>query len=454
MSGLGASLRHTIVVCVCVLVPRVVAFAPALPVCPLEQENYLKMTPTERREPSPSFDCAVCFSTVGLSAIVILDCSHRFCQGCLQVRVFIEVSLTVHGARMQLRCEPPLGVAQSSHRVATRWGCGAFPVPDPLPPHHPPPASPHSPPLALPLVVPLSLLLPPEPCHGGDGGQPCTGAGLPRLPAKTYRGGDQAYPGAHHVRSVRAVQRPAAAGAPGPGQGPGAVPQAGVLLPWCVCASAAAGFIALLRVGQALRCTCRPPAHTPALRSGPRTVSFPVYWRWRVRENWTWGVPLAVCACVPTAPPPRPNGAVIKHESTKMVVCQNPACKFTYCASCQVEWHSDATCEAYQKWKVENAGAADAYVEVRSLCMPSPHPGGFVPCPVRPPSTWRGTLPAGTCVAGRGGSASVQCPVPLPLPAHPLWPCQWTRRNTKPCPKEGGGCGVPIEKNGGCNHMT
>jgi hypothetical protein len=52
-----------------------------------DQENYLRMTPEERRRPDPTFDCPVCFNTVGLSAIVILDCRHRFCQGCLQEHV-------------------------------------------------------------------------------------------------------------------------------------------------------------------------------------------------------------------------------------------------------------------------------------------------------------------------------------------------------------------------------
>lgn len=53
----------------------------------LSEENYLRMTPEERRRPDPTFDCPVCFNTVGLSAIVILDCRHRFCQGCLQEHV-------------------------------------------------------------------------------------------------------------------------------------------------------------------------------------------------------------------------------------------------------------------------------------------------------------------------------------------------------------------------------
>jgi len=89
---------------------------------------------------------------------------------------------------------------------------------------------------------------------------------------------------------------------------------------------------------------------------------------------------------------PRPGcgNAMIGGADTLMIRCSNPACQFCFCFQCKEEWHADATCGQYQQWKIDNGGAGDNLVR------------------------------------------------------------QWIQQHTKRCPA----CNVPIEKNGGCNHMT
>lgn len=50
----------------------------------------------------------------------------------------------------------------------------------------------------------------------------------------------------------------------------------------------------------------------------------------------------------------------------KMCVCPRESCRFTFCASCKVEWHADATCEAYQRWVKENGAADDLFEKWRA----------------------------------------------------------------------------------------
>lgn len=92
-------------------------------------------------------------------------------------------------------------------------------------------------------------------------------------------------------------------------------------------------------------------------------------------------------------PKPRCQTPMIKGEHTTMVVCPSPSCKYSFCARCKVEWHADTTCEKYQQWLKENGSAADLFEA-------------------------------------------------------------WKKQNTKPCPKESGGCGRDIQKVGPhvCQH--
>eukprot|EP00753_Platysulcus_tardus_P013088 PLAT3614.4.p1 GENE.PLAT3614.4~~PLAT3614.4.p1 ORF type:complete len:422 (-),score=67.04 PLAT3614.4:153-1418(-) len=92
-------------------------------------------------------------------------------------------------------------------------------------------------------------------------------------------------------------------------------------------------------------------------------------------------------------PRPRCQTPMIRESRLPMCRCPVPSCGFHFCADCKTEWHADVTCEDYQKWLEENGAAEDRFR-------------------------------------------------------------LWRERNTKPCPTEVGGCGSPIEKNGGCNHMT
>ena len=46
-----------------------------------------------------------------------------------------------------------------------------------------------------------------------------------------------------------------------------------------------------------------------------------------------------------------------------MLVCPSETCKFTFCRDCKEEWHSDTTCEQFQKWKIENREGDARYVE-------------------------------------------------------------------------------------------
>eukprot|EP01090_Pellita_catalonica_P002670 TRINITY_DN12242_c0_g1_i1.p1 TRINITY_DN12242_c0_g1~~TRINITY_DN12242_c0_g1_i1.p1 ORF type:complete len:237 (-),score=31.49 TRINITY_DN12242_c0_g1_i1:84-731(-) len=83
------------------------------------------------------------------------------------------------------------------------------------------------------------------------------------------------------------------------------------------------------------------------------------------------------------------GNAMIGDEANPMMVCSNTTCRYTFCFKCKEEWHTDATCEEYATWKVENSEAEQRYQE-------------------------------------------------------------WMKQHAKICPK----CQAPIEKNGGCNHMT
>ncbi len=65
-------------------------------------------------------------------------------------------------------------------------------------------------------------------------------------------------------------------------------------------------------------------------------------------------------------PKPRCNFPMIKETSNPMVCCRNPSCNFSYCSNCRVEWHADTTCERYQEWLKDNAGAEDAYLRWRA----------------------------------------------------------------------------------------
>jgi len=91
---------------------------------------------------------------------------------------------------------------------------------------------------------------------------------------------------------------------------------------------------------------------------------------------------------------PRPGcgNAMIGHKNALMVVCSNDSCRFCFCFKCNEAWHSDATCAQYQSFKKDQAN---------------------------------------------GGLDSLR---------------RWVASNAKICPNAA--CQSPIEKNGGCNHMT
>eukprot|EP01106_Pelomyxa_sp_JSP_P001059 TRINITY_DN1157_c0_g1_i6.p1 TRINITY_DN1157_c0_g1~~TRINITY_DN1157_c0_g1_i6.p1 ORF type:complete len:167 (-),score=40.98 TRINITY_DN1157_c0_g1_i6:62-562(-) len=44
-----------------------------------------------------------------------------------------------------------------------------------------------------------------------------------------------------------------------------------------------------------------------------------------------------------------------------MTRCTNPRCRFTFCINCKEEWHSEISCEQYQKWKEENSEEDSRY---------------------------------------------------------------------------------------------
>eukprot|EP01130_Rhizamoeba_saxonica_P004154 TRINITY_DN170_c0_g1_i1.p1 TRINITY_DN170_c0_g1~~TRINITY_DN170_c0_g1_i1.p1 ORF type:complete len:507 (-),score=106.68 TRINITY_DN170_c0_g1_i1:453-1973(-) len=62
---------------------------------------------------------------------------------------------------------------------------------------------------------------------------------------------------------------------------------------------------------------------------------------------------------------PRPDcgNAMIGDPDRPMMICPNEECRFSFCFNCKEEWHSDATCEEYQEWKIENSEAEARYQE-------------------------------------------------------------------------------------------
>jgi len=60
---------------------------------------------------------------------------------------------------------------------------------------------------------------------------------------------------------------------------------------------------------------------------------------------------------------PRPgcNTAMIGSSQHAMMKCPREECKFAFCFNCKEAWHSDVTCEQYQKWKEENGEADQRY---------------------------------------------------------------------------------------------
>jgi ariadne-1 len=53
---------------------------------------------------------------------------------------------------------------------------------------------------------------------------------------------------------------------------------------------------------------------------------------------------------------------MIGEPGTRMLVC--PKCRHRFCFVCETEdWHEGATCEAYQRWKVENGQADTRFAE-------------------------------------------------------------------------------------------
>lgn len=57
---------------------------------------------------------------------------------------------------------------------------------------------------------------------------------------------------------------------------------------------------------------------------------------------------------------PKCNVAMLGEKGMPMLTC--PGCKYKFCFNCNTEeWHEGSTCAAFQRWKKENAGAADAF---------------------------------------------------------------------------------------------
>ena len=79
-----------------------------------------------------------------------------------------------------------------------------------------------------------------------------------------------------------------------------------------------------------------------------------------------------------------------------MIRCQNSACKFCFCKNCRIEWHTDMTCRQYKAFLHEERKKKEFKERDENLFR------------------------------------------------------EWIAANAKDCP----GCKNPIQKNGGCNHMT
>uniref|UniRef100_A0A6B2LEK7 RBR-type E3 ubiquitin transferase n=1 Tax=Arcella intermedia TaxID=1963864 RepID=A0A6B2LEK7_9EUKA len=98
-------------------------------------------------------------------------------------------------------------------------------------------------------------------------------------------------------------------------------------------------------------------------------------------------------------PTPGCGNALIQDSHTiPLLVCYT--CKHTWCAKCNVPWHFESTCQSYQAW-LEKLRSEKKLKEKKELENDEAYK-------------------------------------------------RWIKQYTKPCPK----CSSPIDKNGGCNHMT
>jgi len=84
------------------------------------------------------------------------------------------------------------------------------------------------------------------------------------------------------------------------------------------------------------------------------------------------------------------GNALVKNSVSPLLVCYT--CQHTWCSSCKIPWHFDATCEQYKEWKDKKNKKNDGQKQFE----------------------------------------------------------EWVKAHTKECPA----CKVIIEKNRGCNHMT
>jgi hypothetical protein len=62
-------------------------------------------------------------------------------------------------------------------------------------------------------------------------------------------------------------------------------------------------------------------------------------------------------------PKPSCGTAMIGKAGMCMMRCPKEDCKFAFCYNCKSEWHSDTTCEEFQKWKEENGDAENRFRE-------------------------------------------------------------------------------------------
>jgi hypothetical protein len=62
-------------------------------------------------------------------------------------------------------------------------------------------------------------------------------------------------------------------------------------------------------------------------------------------------------------PNPGCGTAMIGDPKIPLMRCPKPDCHFSFCFNCKEKWHTDLTCEQYQKWKKDNQAGDSRFTE-------------------------------------------------------------------------------------------